>query len=65
MKAMRKRVADHDVQRWASLYLDSLASAPLKPHRRTRVSDKELREAERANRANLRASDRAAERIGG
>jgi len=37
----------------------------LKPHRRTRVSDKELREAERANRANLRASDRAAERIGG
>ena len=65
MKAMRKRVADHDVQRWASLYLDSLASAPLKPHRRTRVSDKELQEAERANRANLRASDRAAERIGG
>jgi trehalose 6-phosphate synthase len=65
MKAMRKRVADHDVQRWASLYLDSLASAPLKPHRRTRAADEELREVERANRANLRASDRASERIGG
>ena len=65
MKTMRKRVADNDVQRWASLYLDSLASAPLKPHRRTRASDDEVREAERADRANLRASDRASERSGG
>src|SRR5665811_217139 len=65
MKAMRKRVADHDVQRWATLYLVTIASAPVKPHRRTRASDKELREAERANRANLRASDRASERSGG
>ena len=64
MKAMRKRVADHDVQRWASRYLKALAAAPLKPHRRTRASDEELREVERANRANLRASDRASERMG-
>jgi trehalose 6-phosphate synthase len=64
MKAMRKRVADHDVQRWASRYLDALASAPSKPHRSTRPSTRELRGVERANRANLRASDRAAERIG-
>ena len=64
MKAMRKRVADHDVQRWASRYLEALASAPSKPHRPTRASDEELRGIERANRANLRASDRASERIG-
>ncbi len=38
MKAMRKRVADHDVQRWASRYLEALASAPSKPHRSTRAS---------------------------
>jgi trehalose 6-phosphate synthase len=31
MKALRKRVAGHDVQRWASRYLDALASAPAKP----------------------------------
>ena len=61
MKAMRKRVADHDVQRWASRYLKALASAPLKPHRRTRASEEELQDAERANRANLRASDNASE----
>ena len=42
MKAMRKRVADHDVQRWASRYLEALASAPVKPHRPTRASDEEL-----------------------
>ena len=64
MKAMRKRVADHDVQRWASNYLEALASAPSKPHRLTRASTRELRGVERANRANLRASDTASERIG-
>ena len=32
MKAMRKRVADNDVQRWAARYLGALASAPSKPH---------------------------------
>ena len=65
MKAMRKRVADHDVQQWAARFLKALASAPLNPHRRTRVSDEERRGDERANRANLRASDRASERFGG
>ncbi len=32
MRAMRKRVADHDVHRWASRYLDALAAAPARPH---------------------------------
>jgi trehalose 6-phosphate synthase len=31
MRAMRKRVADHDVQRWASRFLDALAAAPAPP----------------------------------
>jgi len=64
MKAMRKRVADHDVQRWAHRYLKSLAAAPLKPNRPTRASEEELH-VEQANRANLRASDLASERLGG
>jgi trehalose 6-phosphate synthase len=42
MKALRQRVADHDVQRWASLFLESLASAPEEPHRPTRASDEEM-----------------------
>jgi trehalose 6-phosphate synthase len=33
MKALRRRVADHDVQRWASRYLEALAAAPAKPVR--------------------------------
>src|SRR5450759_2502872 len=53
MKALRERVADHDVQRWASLFLESLASAPEEPHRPTRASDEEMRGVERANRSNL------------
>jgi trehalose 6-phosphate synthase len=61
MKAMRKRVADHDVQRWASGYLEALASAPHKPHRRTLASEDERRSVERANRANRSASDNASE----
>ncbi len=64
MKAMRRRVADHDVQRWASRYLEALVSAPSKPHRPTRASEAELLAVERANQDNLRASDRASERIG-
>jgi trehalose 6-phosphate synthase len=63
MKALRKRVATHDVQRWASRYLDALASAPAKPHRPTRASDEERRGVERANRANQRALDNASERL--
>ncbi|GAB3077123.1 MULTISPECIES: alpha,alpha-trehalose-phosphate synthase (UDP-forming) [unclassified Phycicoccus] len=30
MRAMRRRVADHDVQRWAARFLDNLAHAPEK-----------------------------------
>ena len=36
MRAMRRRVADHDVQRWASRFLEALASAPARPNRTTR-----------------------------
>jgi len=64
MKALRKRVGDHDVQRWASRYLEALASAPVRPRWSTRVSDQERRGGERACRANQRASDRASERAG-
>ena len=31
MKAMRRRVADHDVQRWASRFLENLEHAPERP----------------------------------
>ena len=62
MKAMRKRVADHDVQRWASRYLAGLAAAPSKPDRSAEADREESVAVERANRANLRASDRASER---
>jgi len=64
MKALRKRVADHDVQRWATRYLDALGSAPSRPHRPTRASDEERRGVERANRSNRRALDNASERMG-
>jgi trehalose 6-phosphate synthase len=62
MKALRKRVAVHDVQRWASRYLEALASAPDKSRRPTRASDEERRGVERANRSNQRALDNASER---
>ena len=64
MKALRKRVSVHDVQRWATRYLEALASAPAKPHRPTRASEKERLDVERANRSNLRASDNASEQTG-
>src|SRR5450631_2770804 len=64
MKALRKRVAVHDVQRWAARYLEALASAPARPHRPTRASDEERLDVERANRSNLRASDNASEQTG-
>ncbi|MGZ4599112.1 MAG: alpha,alpha-trehalose-phosphate synthase (UDP-forming) [Oryzihumus sp.] len=63
MKALRRQVAHHDVQRWASVFLDSLASAPLKPYRTTVSSERERRAVQRAQRANLRASDTASERV--
>ena len=33
---MRRRVADHDVQRWAARFLEALECAPAKPKRTTR-----------------------------
>jgi len=36
MKALRRRVSDHDVQRWAARYLEALALAPNKPDRADR-----------------------------
>jgi trehalose 6-phosphate synthase len=36
MKALRRRVSDHDVQRWAARYLDALVAAPKKPERSLR-----------------------------
>ena len=45
MKALRRRVADHDVDRWATRFLDALAAAPGRPelaiharHRHTAAS---------------------------
>jgi trehalose 6-phosphate synthase len=64
MKALRQRVAVHDVQRWATRYLEALASAPAKPHRPTRASDEERRGEQRATRSGRRALDRASEQIG-
>jgi trehalose 6-phosphate synthase len=49
MKALRRRVAVHDVQRWATRYLDALGSAPAKPHRRTPASDLQRRDPKGAN----------------
>ena len=31
MRALRRRVADHDVDRWATRFLDALAAAPSRP----------------------------------
>jgi trehalose 6-phosphate synthase len=31
MKSLRRRVADHDVDRWAARFLDALAAAPHHP----------------------------------
>ena len=33
MRALRRRVSDHDVARWAARFLDALASAPARPER--------------------------------
>jgi len=46
MKAMRRRVSDHDVQRWAARFLDNLAHAPERPERST--SEREADEAHAA-----------------
>jgi trehalose 6-phosphate synthase len=46
MRAMRRRVADHDVQRWASRFLEALASAPEKPSRTPKEQAADDRHAE-------------------
>lgn len=33
MRALRRRVADHDVNRWAARFLEALAAAPARPER--------------------------------
>ena len=38
MKALRRRVSDHDVQRWANRYLEAMAHAPNRPDRPERPS---------------------------
>ena len=62
MKALRKRVADHDVQRWATCYLESLASAPSKP-RSSASNGRQRREIQRARSVRLRALDHASEQV--
>ncbi len=62
MRAMRRRVAEDDAQRWAGDFLEALASAPLKPHGSTRAGDQIRQADERANRANLGVLDKVSER---
>ena len=64
MKAMRKRVADHDVQRWASRYLEALAFSPSRPPGSARAITRRQLAAERSDPADLSAPDRASEAIG-
>ncbi|TQJ48475.1 trehalose-6-phosphate synthase [Phycicoccus sp. SLBN-51] len=54
MKAMRRRVADHDVQRWASRFLEALEQAPAKPTRTPRE--------QREDEAQAAADDKAEQR---
>ena len=39
MRAMRRRVAEHDVQRWAARFLENLEHAPERPERTIREQD--------------------------
>jgi trehalose 6-phosphate synthase len=39
MRALRRRVADHDVMRWAQRYLDALEAAPERPEHDRRSTD--------------------------
>ncbi|MFL6151153.1 MAG: trehalose-6-phosphate synthase [Ornithinibacter sp.] len=64
MRAMRKRVADHDVQRWACRYLDALAAAPSRPQPPIRSADQEESGGDSTSRATPSAGDRASERVG-
>jgi len=60
MKALRRRVAGHDVQHWATCYLESLASAPSKPHRSASTGRGRAKTA-RARSVRLPAQDTASE----
>ncbi|MEO8555657.1 MAG: trehalose-6-phosphate synthase [Actinomycetota bacterium] len=64
MRAMRRRVAEDDAQRWAGDFLEALASAPLKPHASTRAGDQIRQADELAKRANLGVLDKVSERPG-
>jgi trehalose 6-phosphate synthase len=60
MRAMRRRVAGHDVQRWASRYLEALACAPSRP---PRPAGARTGKTPRVDRTNLEAPE-ATGRIG-
>ncbi len=42
MRALRRRVADHDVNRWAARFLEALAAAPERPDRQDRQDVEDL-----------------------
>ena len=64
MRAMRRRVAEDDAQRWGGDFLEALASAPLKPHESTHAADQIRQADEHAKRANLGVLDKVSERPG-
>jgi trehalose 6-phosphate synthase len=61
MKALRRRVADHDVQRWAERYLEALAVAPRKPQRQRLQQDQAEQTGRSEDRANRAVADLASE----
>jgi trehalose 6-phosphate synthase len=61
MKALRRRVADHDVQRWAERYLEALRLAPRKPHRQRMQHDQAELAGAREDLANRAVADLASE----
>jgi trehalose 6-phosphate synthase len=63
MKALRRRVADHDVQRWAERYLEALAIAPRKPHRQLRQQEQAEQAGARHDTANRAVADLASESV--
>jgi len=44
MRSLRRRVSDHDVNRWASRFLDALATAPEIPHHTAQQDDEETQQ---------------------
>ena len=61
MKALRRRVADHDVQRWAERYLEALEMAPRKPQRQRLQQDQAEQTGNSEDRANRAVADLASE----